>query len=445
MRKRIHSFIIAAAVLAVASLFGQDHGKKYEGPDDLAGDKAARREGWMIGNRVLLYYQNTTELSYWPRSDVSRWPNTYNGQKMNDGIGLLIGSKVFITEGSIPVTDPNQVSLLASQGLIDTLSFCQTNYREQMDLDSTGTIVWGFYPPFGYFNPLSESPAMSNDATSWPQEGWPAPNHTTKWQGLWNGRFGMGIKYADLECFFVANDAQDQEYIQKSASSKYYPRPGVFINADNTCQPGKPWGGLGLRVEQRGFQWNNPEARDAIFWEYTIANVSDYTLTEVAFGYWVDNAIGNDSNDDIAAFDKLQDLAYSWDIDGVGSGSFPTGTMGFAYLESPGIAWDGIDNDDDGIVDEKRDNPATRIIGATEGYQSVDKFLAFNYLKASELRPHWDSDEDQDWMDGEDKNANGKYDLGENTGDEREIVPVGGLTSRMKDWLAAVPRANAVP
>ena len=32
-----------------------------------------------------------------------------------------------------------------------------------------------------------------------------------------------------------------------------------------TIQPGAPWGGLGLRVSVRGFQWNNPQARDAIF------------------------------------------------------------------------------------------------------------------------------------------------------------------------------------
>jgi hypothetical protein len=266
---------------------------------------------------------------------------------------------------------------------------------------------------------------MSNDAFSWPLEGWPAPNHEVKWQGLWNGRFGMGVIYADLECFFVANDAQDQEYLQKAARVKYHPRPGKYINADNTSQPGAPWGGLGIRVEQRGMQWNNPQARDAIFWEYTIANISDYTLNEVAFGYWVDNAIGDDANDEIAAFDKIKDLAYSWDINGVGQGGNPTGTMGFAFLESPGIGWDGSDNDDDGIIDEKRDNLPARKLGPTEGYESIEKFLSYNYLKQSDLREHWDADEDQDWDDGEDANGNGVYDLGENPGDDVGLDGVG--------------------
>ena len=30
----------------------------------------------------------------------------------------------------------------------------------------------------------------------------------------WDGRFGRGVQYADLETYFVVNDAQDQEYLQ---------------------------------------------------------------------------------------------------------------------------------------------------------------------------------------------------------------------------------------
>ena len=48
-------------------------------------------------------------------------------------------------------------------------------------------------------------------------------------------------------------------------------------------------------------------------------------------------------------------MAYSWDINGIGAGGLPTGVMGFAYLESPGLAYDYQDNDNDGLIDEKRD------------------------------------------------------------------------------------------
>ena len=54
-------------------LFSQ--GKPYAGPEDPAGDPSAEREGYMTGNRVLLYFKNTTELSDWPATNASRWPN----------------------------------------------------------------------------------------------------------------------------------------------------------------------------------------------------------------------------------------------------------------------------------------------------------------------------------------------------------------------------------
>ena len=72
-------------------------GKQYEGPEDPAGDIAAEKEGYMTGNRVYIYFRNTTELSDWPRVNVSKWPNNPNGLKMTDGIGLLVGAKVYLS------------------------------------------------------------------------------------------------------------------------------------------------------------------------------------------------------------------------------------------------------------------------------------------------------------------------------------------------------------
>ena len=157
-----------------AQLFAQ--GKIYEGPDDPAGDEAARREGYMTGNRVFLYFQNTTELSKWV-SGVgpplwSRWPNNEDGVRMLDGIGLLIGAQVFIQPDGTPETDTSAIKIRTD---LDTLYFLQTSYREEMDTDPTGTINWGIYPVFGYFNesPSNDYPAMSNITNSWPTGGWP--------------------------------------------------------------------------------------------------------------------------------------------------------------------------------------------------------------------------------------------------------------------------------
>ena len=397
--------------------------KIYEGPEDPAGDISAEREGWMNGNRVLLLFQNNTELSGWPRMDASRWPNTYDGRKMNDGVGLLIGARVMIKEDSLPVTDQGDVAALGASGQLDTLFYCQTSYRENMDTNPNETVEWGLYPVAEYQNPLGETPAMSNNPDSWPVDGWPARGREKKWLGEWDGRFGRGVISSGLECYFVANDAHDQENLPaNNAPVRYYPRPGKLIgdiDPNMTIQKGQPWGGIGVRVEQRGMQWTNPQVRDAVFWEYTIANISDYDLPEVSFGYWVDNAIGGDgAMDELAAFDKIEDLAYSWDINGIGAGGVETGTMGFAYLESPSVSYDNQDNDDDGIVDEKRDNPAINFIGPEDGIQDIQKFLSFYRKDLADLRDHWDADEDQDWDDGFDLNGDGVYTADEYAGDD---------------------------
>lgn len=416
MKTISRTFILFFVIILLGNLIN-GQGKEYDGPDDPAGDPTALREGYMDGNRVFLYFRNTTQLSDWPKVEVSKWPNTYEGAKMVDGIGLLIGAQVFITRDTIPVTDLDSVALLSAQGLIDTLYFLQTHYREEMDVDPTGQIEWGFYPVFGYFNVNSEYPAMSNDSTTWPVEGWPASGDFLKWQGEWDGRFGRGVIYADLETYFVVNDAQDQEYLGPEDRVKYYPRPGLNIGdkrPDVTVQKGLPWGGIGIRVMQRGFQWNNPQAQDAIFWEYNMANISAYKLPKVAFGYWVDNAIGDNvagagDDDELGFYDVLMDLAYSWDIDGIGQGGYPTGTMGFAYLESPGLAYDGIDNDRDGLIDEKRDNPAGSLVGPYDGIHNLSDFLEFYKISQEDLHAHYAGDEDQDWQDGVDLNGNGRY------------------------------------
>ncbi|MBN1542319.1 hypothetical protein JW992_09255 [candidate division KSB1 bacterium] len=420
-------------MLFATNSWGQ--GKFYDGPDDPAGDIAAVREGYMTGNRVFLYFKNTTQLSDWPKVDVSKWPNTYDGVKMLDGVALLIGALVFIENDTIPVEDPDRIKMLDVQGKLDTLFFLQTNYREEMDTDPSGTVEWGLYPVFGYLNELQDYPAMSNRPESWPFGGWPdAPDFVDKHGTTeWNGRFGRGVKYANLETYFVANDAQDQEYLGPEDRVKYYPRPGRSIGdirPNVTIQKGKPWGGIGIRVEQRGFQWNNAQTRDALFWEYNIANISDYDLTQVAFGYWVDNAIGDviagsGEDDEIGYFDTQIDMAYSWDIDGIGQGGFRTGTMGFAYLESPGLGYDGIDNDKDGLINERRDNDAEFIVGPTDGIADLAKFLHYYKLTEPDLREHWDADEDQDWEDGIDLNGDGIYQTNEYAGDDVGLDGVG--------------------
>lgn len=409
--------------LLVALAFAQ--GKIYEGPDDPAGDISAERVGYMNGNRILLYFENNTQLADWPTEGTSKWPNDYSGTRMLDNVSVLIGNQLYLTQDSIPVTDLFEVEQLAAKGEIDTIYFVQGSgfWPLAMDENYDGTVEWGLYPVPGYFNETQDYPAMSNKPDSWPTQGWPSVNQTTIWPGEWFGRYGRGLVSADQETYIVANDAQDMEYVVRrndplerliTIGPRYHPRPGVKIgdiNPNVTIQKGLPWGGLGLRVAVRGYQWNNPEAKDIIFWEYHISNISDYDLPTCGFGYWTDNSIGGDTGNDSEEgyFNKLLDLAYVWESTGLGEGGLVPGVRGVAFLESPGRPYDGIDNDDDGLVDEKRDNQAGQIIGPTDGIQDISKFLSFYHKEMDDLKEHYEGDEDQDWEDGYDKNGNGTY------------------------------------
>ncbi len=433
--------IITSLLLGFTTLSAQGS-KIYDGPDDPAADILAERDGTMNGNNVLLYFRNTTELSdccnlgYW----VSRWPNDYSGSKMHDGICILLGARVYLENDTIPVTDMSEIQ---SRTDLDTLYFCQSSFRVYMDKNPEGTLEWALYPVFGYFNVVNPHPAMSNKPDSWPVAGWPAAGDELKWQGVWNGRFGLGEMRADLETYFVANDAQDQEWLGPEDVVKYYPRPGVKIGdkrPEVSVQKGLPWGGVGLRVEVRGFQWKNPEAADCIFWEYSIANISDYDIPEMYFGYQIDNAIGGEeydagatSADDVAYYNKDLEMCFSWDLDGqmIGGGGVP-GCMGIAFLESPGIPDDNIDNDEDGVIDEQRDNPAGQWVSPMTGVDNLADWNRFRGIEdpadTSTIRWHWEGDEDQDWRDGIDLNGNGTYayqvngswllEEGENPGDD---------------------------
>ena len=221
-----------------------------------------------------------------------------------------------------------------------------------MDKNPAGTIEWGFYPVFGYFNEISETPAMSNLPESWPPLGWPSAGNELIWSKEWNGRFGRGVMKADQECFFVVNDAQDQEYLGSDDTVKYFPRrvycSGSEIisdikigdkKSDVTIQRGMPWGGIGIRVQTRGFQWSNPAVQDAIFWEYSMANISEYDIPQMYFGVILIMLLGENllMGDDIAFYNLELNMCYSWDLDGipVGGGKEP-GVYGLAFLESPG-------------------------------------------------------------------------------------------------------------
>ena len=56
----------------------------------------------------------------------------------------------------------------------------------------------------------------------------------------------------------------------------------------------------------------------------------------------------NDSQDDLAFFDQANRIVYSYDFDNSGNERQNVGYVGYGFLESPGDANNGIDDDGDG-------------------------------------------------------------------------------------------------
>jgi hypothetical protein len=312
-----------------------------------------------------------------------------------DGITPFVLAKVRLTNG-------------------DSAYIMETGYRERQESSPSSARVMRFEPRPGYFeaNPdinRGRSPAISNDSRTWPPT-W--PDKDASWDGYWNGYFGKQPA-ADQESFTVMDD----DFYDKWRTT-YYPD-----YRDSTRR------GLGLRVEVRGFQWANPQAANVIFWHYDITNESttDYPLDgqpeNIIFGLYMDSGVGGsalgcdgkyESDDDNARFDTTTglNLVYTWDFFGHGKSlsntCYPSGYLGYAYLETPGKPGDVNDNDNDGITDEKRDGgPGTLIEGrdailaAADALYDTLKFRAA--LGSPTQRPAvragrwWTGDEDMDW------------------------------------------------
>lgn len=348
----LKKFIVLTIILFAELIYSQVTPQTQLYREEPKGNIQFRREGIMDGNQIRTLFYNNGEVGQWPYQPSGEWPKG-SGHSYLDGVCVLIASEV------------------TAPGNGQTIHPLETSYREWMDKDPSTGEIWGLEPVPGYVNPSSTKPAINTDPKSWPDY-WPvALNLTPEWNGFWYGYFGRGVLNSDFETFFVMDDSRDKEFTRTPFN--YYP---IASDLDR--------GGLGLRVEVRGFQWSHVLAEDIIFWHYDIVNISDFDYPTTLFGFYTDCGVGgtDDSEDDNASFDLRLDLAYCYDSNGLGvPDNWKTGYYGYAYLESPGNGFDGIDNDDDGMVDERRDDGI---------------------------------DNDGDWIPYSDLNGNGKWDPDEN-------------------------------
>ncbi len=320
------------------------------------GNSQYERKGTMVGNRINTLFYNYGEVAYWQFAPSVEWP-AGTGHNNLDGTAVLISSRITTPTG-------HRVNPLI------------TRYREYDSQDPVTGVHWGLEPVPGYQKSTSESPAVNIDTSTFPPE-WPAAlSLDPSWNGKWYGYFGKGVSNADFETYFVMDDSQSKKYTR--IPYNYFP-----IASDSNR------GGLGLRVEVRGFQWSHVLAEDCIFWHYDIVNLSDYTYDSTAFGFYADPGIGGANSSEppnSAYYNTALDIAYCWAPGGIGNpGNWKTGYLGFAYLESPGNPFDGIDNDQDGMIDERRDD---------------------------------NIDNNHNWIPYSDLNGNGKWDPGEPLNDD---------------------------
>ena len=264
-----------------------------------------------------------------------------------------------------------------------------------------GTLKWGWLPKPGYAAPdqpdiaaWSHRADVLGDLTRKPHS-WP-----DSWYNFVLGRYvwpaflGDDATSPDEEVFFICDDYTNEKY-------QYYPFPD-----DSTKR------GLGLDLECRFFQFNNPLAEDIIFLVYRVTNRSPKTINKVYFGMYGDPHVGgpSDYSDDRAFFipprgeladpfpQRSRSMVYAWDEDGRGDGGLPTGYFGFKFLESPTNHTDAIDNDDDGITDESPFNEAGVFIDGDDipletGISDTAKYRQVY----GPPKPRWSGDEDGDW------------------------------------------------
>lgn len=253
-----------------------------------------------------------------------------------------------IVGAAVPSADnPNQKLFIVTDGLFD--------YDGFRDEDPATGFRWTWQPLSGYADPnqdfMASNPAFDSDRDgkpdSWPRDWY----NSTLGQYVWPGYLVQGENNADLEVFWAKDDRDNREF-------RYFP----FTN-DSLRR------GLGVQIDGRAFQWSNSLAANTLFIVWTITNVSDKDLDTVFFGIYGDPDVGGRDNKDDNGFfippygDAVRNIppyarsmVYFWDPDMRGDLGRPLGFLGCKFLESPGNPNNGIDDDGDGMIDERQDD-----------------------------------------------------------------------------------------
>ncbi len=339
--------------------------------------------------------------------------------------------------------------------LVDSLKIVSEGFDSPTDGEyGPDGSKWGWLPKAGYSAPNQPDIAswgarakVNNDLRlrppSWPESWYVA----SIGQYVYPSYLGGNSTVPDEEVYYVVDDYTKKEFA-------YYPFPG-----DSSKR------GLGINLEVRTFQYSNPLAEDIIFLVYTAENSSPKTLPSVYFGMFGDPHVGgyNNFGDDAASFiparegtifkdgidltyvngvlssQRSRNMVYAWDPDNKSDiPNKPPGYFGYKFLESPNNSTDGIDNDDDGIIDENPFNdkgfPIDGInISVYTGITDTNKYRSIY----GNPRPRWSGDENGNWDPTRDDvgvdGIKGTNDFGEGNGVPDQLIGADGM------WLGSEP------
>ncbi|MFU8813065.1 MAG: hypothetical protein ACNA78_08855 [Balneolaceae bacterium] len=203
---------------------------------------------------------------------------------------------------------------------------------------------WAKNPVFGYFNENSDELARSDRGPESPVENtWPPfwPDKMEDpvdpgWPNQWNGFFGKDIFNADQEFYYRSGD---DLYTRFSQDGRFLP---------DSNDPSR--GGLGLIMDTRVLAWTQNLISSVHFNIFEIRNDSEHDFDKVSFMLWTADWLGTPSNDR-PFFDQERSIAFYTDTRPTQSPpEFDNTTLGVAgirFLETPGNAVDGIDNNGD--------------------------------------------------------------------------------------------------
>ncbi|MBN2007926.1 hypothetical protein JW960_01125 [candidate division KSB1 bacterium] len=296
--------------------------------DELHGDELYSYRNSHSGNMIRTTFYNEGYVGHRTSinpDDIGEWPIN-SGHNYINLISYMLLSEVKDTEGII-------------RHISSEANGIHTGGSGDSSGDTREDGSWQCLAPLpGFANEEMQRAAMSHQPETWPVT-WPDKFEDTNdpgWPAAWNGYFGKNILNADQESYYLFDDYQNDEF-------SFFP--------DSTDLERR---GLGLRGTVRGFQWSNVLVEDVLFQLVDIKNIGTYNHSKMIFGIMSGPVFGRsvqgggDGGDDAAQFDLQRKIGWHFDGDDIGdTGWTPVGCQGFAYYESPGNPFDGIDDDDD--------------------------------------------------------------------------------------------------